>query len=132
MDVKSGRHGFHDHCDCPRAMGGICFCEQFRGSCQRGRSSWRCLSLCAVDSLRGWASHLESLIDILINVADAVPVQASIPLSCELLTGLLSGEEDELFAFLITEVDFRFLGEVITDHSVKDDKTDSEYVSTSE
>lgn len=80
----------------------------------------------AVDSLCGWASHLESLIDIPINVADAVPVQASITSSCELLTGLLSGEEDELFAFLIPEVDFRFLGEVVTDHSVKDDKPDSE------
>ena len=83
----------------------------------------------AVDSLRGWASHLESFIDIPINVADAVPVQASLISSCELLTDLLTDEEDEVFAFLIPAVDFKFLGEVVTDSFVDQDKSDSDHAS---
>ncbi len=69
----------------------------------------------AVDRLGGWASHMESLIEIPIDPRDAVPVRVLGKVDCEMIDGLLQQNDGDLIAFLIPRVPFNFLGEVVTD-----------------
>ncbi len=69
----------------------------------------------AVDCLGGWAATMESLIDIPIDPGQAVAVDVDSGLQCELIQQLYPESEESLFAFLIPQVTFRFLGESIRD-----------------